>query len=177
MNRGTPGLPVHYQLLDFTQIHVHRVSDAIQPSHPLASPSPPAPNPSQHQSLFQWVNSSHEVAKVREFQLQHHSLQRNTRADLLQNGGIVIADLFDNRYVWFLEGRCFVKGNIQYNGVSCPLSSCPFGSRSLKWNAHSLWHRLSPATLSSFFFDWTGLLSPPPLQFGVALGLVDAEWK
>ena len=52
-----------------TQTHVHRVSDAIQPSHPLSSPSPPAPNPSQHQSLFQWVNSSHEVAKVLEFQL------------------------------------------------------------------------------------------------------------
>ena len=52
MNRSTPGLPLHHQLLDFTQTHVHRVSDAIQPSHPLSSPSPPAPNPSQHQSLF-----------------------------------------------------------------------------------------------------------------------------
>jgi len=69
MNRSTPGLPVHYQLLGFTQTHVHWVSDAIQPSHPLSSPSPPAPNPSQHQSLFQWVNSSHEVAKVLELQL------------------------------------------------------------------------------------------------------------
>ena len=69
MNRSTPGLPVHYQLLEFTETHVHRVSDAIQPSHPLLSPSPPAPNPSQHQSLFQWVNSSHEVAKGLEFQL------------------------------------------------------------------------------------------------------------
>ena len=53
MNHSTPGLPVHYQLPEFTQTHVHRVSDAIQPSHPLSSPSPPAPNPSQHQSLFQ----------------------------------------------------------------------------------------------------------------------------
>ena len=52
MNRGTPGLPVHHQLQEFTQTHVHRVSDAIQPSHPLSSPSPPAPNPSQHQSLL-----------------------------------------------------------------------------------------------------------------------------
>ena len=69
MNRSTPGLPVHHQLPEFTQTHVHRVSDAIQPSHPLLSPSPPAPDPSQHQSLFQWVNSSHEVAKVLEFQL------------------------------------------------------------------------------------------------------------
>ena len=69
MNRSTPGLPVHHQLPELTETHVHRVSDAIQPSHPLSSPSPLAPNPSQHQSLFQWVNSSHEVAKVLEFQL------------------------------------------------------------------------------------------------------------
>ena len=64
MNRSTPGLPVHHHLPEFTQTQGHRVGDAIQPSHPLSSPSPPAPNPSQHQSLFQWVNSSHEVAKV-----------------------------------------------------------------------------------------------------------------
>ena len=69
MNHSMPGLPIHHQLLEFTQNHVHRVSDAIQPSHPLSSPIAPAPNPSQHQSLFQWVNSSHEVAKVLEFQL------------------------------------------------------------------------------------------------------------
>ena len=69
MNLSTPGLPVHHQLPEFMQTHVHRVGDAIQPSHPLSSPSPPAPNPSQHQRLFQLVNSSHEVAKVFEFQL------------------------------------------------------------------------------------------------------------
>ena len=69
MNCSTPGVPVHHQLPEFTQTHVHRVSDAIQPSHPLSSPFPPAPNPSQHQSLFQWVNSSHQVAKVLEFRL------------------------------------------------------------------------------------------------------------
>ena len=85
MNRSMPGLPVHHQLPEFTQTHIHQVSDAIQPSHPLPFPSPPAPNPSQRQSLFQWVTSSHEVAKVLEFQLQHHSLQRNPRANL-QNG-------------------------------------------------------------------------------------------
>ena len=70
MNRSMPGLPIHHQLPEFTQSHVHWVGDAIQPSHPLSSPSPLATNPSQHQSLFQWVNSSHEVAKVLEFQLQ-----------------------------------------------------------------------------------------------------------
>ena len=68
MNHITPGLPVHHQLLEFTQTHIHGVGDGIQPSHPLSSPSPPAPNPSQHQGLFQWVNSLHEVAKVLEFQ-------------------------------------------------------------------------------------------------------------
>ena len=86
MNCSTPDIPAHHQLPEFTETHIHWVSDAIQPSHPLSSPSPLAPNPSQHQSLFQWVNSSHEVAKVLEFQLEHHSFQRNPRADLLQNG-------------------------------------------------------------------------------------------
>ena len=61
LNRSTPGLPVHHQLPEFTHTHIYRVSDAIQPSHPLSSPSPPAPNPSPNQSLFQWVNFSHEV--------------------------------------------------------------------------------------------------------------------
>ena len=69
MNCSTPGFPVHHQLPEFTQTDVHRVGDAIQPSHPLSSPSPLAPSPSQHQSLFQLVNSLHKVAKVLEFQL------------------------------------------------------------------------------------------------------------
>ena len=86
INCRTPGLPVHLQLLEFTQTHVHRVGDAIQPSHPLSSPFPPAPNPSQHQSLFQWANTSHEVAKVLEFQLEHQSFQWTPRTDLLQDG-------------------------------------------------------------------------------------------
>ena len=63
MNRSTPGLPVHHQLLESTQTHVHWVGDAIQPSHPLSSHSPPALNLSQYQSLFQWVSSSHQVTK------------------------------------------------------------------------------------------------------------------
>ena len=67
MDRSTPGLPVHHQLPEFTQTHVHHVGDAIQPSHPLLTPSPPAPNPSQHQSLFRWVNSSHELPKYWSF--------------------------------------------------------------------------------------------------------------
>ena len=80
---STPGLPIHHPLPEFTQTHVNQVRDAIQPSHPLSSPSPPAPNPSQHQGLFQWVNSLHEVAKVLEFQLQQQSSQLTPRTDLL----------------------------------------------------------------------------------------------
>jgi len=73
MNHSTPGLLVHHQLLEPTQTHVQQIDDAIQPSHPLWSPSPPSLNPSQHQGLFKWVRSSHQVAKVLEFQLQHQS--------------------------------------------------------------------------------------------------------
>ena len=83
MNHSTPGLPVHHQLQEFTQTHVHPVSDAIQTSHPLSSPSPPALNPSQHQGLFKWVSSLHQVTKVLEFQLQHQSFQWITRTNLL----------------------------------------------------------------------------------------------
>ena len=75
MDCSTPGLPVHHQLPELTQTHVHWVSDTIQPSHPLLSPSPPAPNLSQYQGLFKWVSFSHEVASVLEFQLQHQSFQ------------------------------------------------------------------------------------------------------
>ena len=75
MDCSTPGFPVHPQLQELAQTHVHRVSDAIQPSHPLSPSSPPALNLSQHQGLFQWVGSSPQVAKVLEFQLQHQSFQ------------------------------------------------------------------------------------------------------
>ena len=83
MDHSMPGLPVHHQLVEFTQTHVHWVSDATQPPHPLSSPSPPAFNLSQHQGLFQWVSSSHQVAKVLEFQPQHQSFQWIFRTDFL----------------------------------------------------------------------------------------------
>jgi len=75
MDCSTPGFPVYHQLLELAQTHVHQVDDAIQPSHPLSSPSPPAFNLPQHQGLFQGVSSSHQLAKVLEFQLQHQSFQ------------------------------------------------------------------------------------------------------
>ena len=86
MDCSTPGLPIYHQLPQLTQMHVYWVNDAIQPSHPLSSPSPPTFNHSQHQGLFKWVSSSHQVAKVLEFQLQHQSFQLTPRTDLLQDG-------------------------------------------------------------------------------------------
>ena len=86
MDCSMPGFPVHYQLPELAQTHVHQVSDAIQSSHPLSSPSPPAFNRSQHQVLFQWVSSSHQVAKVWAFQLQHQSFQWIFRTDFLEDG-------------------------------------------------------------------------------------------
>ena len=83
MDCSTPGFPVLHQLLELAQTHVHWVGDAIQPSHPLSSPSPPSYSLSQHQGLFQGVSSSHQVAKVLEFQLQHQSFQWTPRTDLL----------------------------------------------------------------------------------------------
>jgi len=89
MNCSTPGLPVHHQLPEFTQTHVHWVGDAIQPSHPLSSPFSPAPNPSQHQSLFQWVNSSHEVAE--------DSLLSTA------SPALIICRFFDDGLLWYFE--------------------------------------------------------------------------
>ena len=81
-----PGLPVHHQLPGSTQIHVRWVIDAIQPSHPLLSPSPPAFNLAQHHGLFKWVSSSHQVSKVLEFQLQNQSFQWTLRIDFPYDG-------------------------------------------------------------------------------------------
>ena len=86
MECSMPELPVHHQLPGFTQTHVHWAGNAIQQSHPLLSPSPPTFNLSQHQGLLQWVSSSHQVAKVLEFQLQHQSFQWIFRNDFLLDG-------------------------------------------------------------------------------------------
>ena len=83
MECNTPGFPIQHQFLDLAQTHVHRVGDAIEPSHPLPSASPPAFNLSQHKGLFQWVSSSHHAAKVLEFQLQQESLKWIFRIDFL----------------------------------------------------------------------------------------------
>ena len=96
MNRSTPGLPVHHQLSEPIQTHVHWVDDAVQPSHPLSSPSPPAHNLSPHQSLFKWASSLHQVAKVLEFQPQHQSFQwtpRTSKASILLHSAFFIVQL------------------------------------------------------------------------------------
>ena len=114
MNHSMPGLPVHHQLPESIQTHVHWVCDAIQPSHPLSSPSPPALSLSQHQGLFQWVSSSHEVAKVLEF--QHQSFQehpglisfRMDCLDLLAVQGTLKSLLQHRRdFNWFQKNQFF----------------------------------------------------------------------
>ena len=94
MDCSTPGLPIYHQLPEFTQIHVHQVGDVIQPSHPLLSPSPPALNLSQHQGLFQWVSSLHQVAKV---------LGASASAWVLQNLNIQLPITFVAHTVFLLD--------------------------------------------------------------------------
>ena len=112
MNCSTPGFPVLHYLPEFAQIHVHWVCDAIQPSHPLSSPSPPTFNLSQHQGLFQWVGSSHQVDKVLEFQLQHQSLQWIFRIDF--------------RIDWFdlLVVQGTLRSLLQHHSSKVPILQC-----------------------------------------------------
>ena len=109
MDYSKPGFPVHHQLLELTQTHIHWFSDAIQPSHPLSSPSPPAFNLSQHQGLFQWVSSLHQVAKVLELQLQHQSFQWIFRT-------VYIWDVTDkdNSKVWDFTKDCLFSDLSKY---------------------------------------------------------------
>ena len=113
MDCNMPGLPVHYQLLEFTQTHVHWVSDAIQPSHPLLSPSPLAFNFSQHQGLFQSVSSSHQVAKILELQLQHQSFQWTFRTDFFR------MDWLD-----LLEVQVTLKNLLQHHSSKASILLC-----------------------------------------------------
>ena len=120
MHRSTPGLSVHHKLLEFTQTHAHRVSDAIQPSLSLSPPSPPAPNPSQHQGLFQWVNSSHEVAKVLEL-----CLHRAKKCDnfLIMPSSPSFLKLFLFIKLIYFSYCCSVTQLIQtfYNPMDCSM--------------------------------------------------------
>ena len=132
MDCSTPGLPVHHQPSEFTQTHAHQVGDAIQPSHPLLSPSPPTFNLSQHQGLLKWVSSSHQVAKEMEFQLQHQSFQWILRTDLLSG---VISPLISSSIL----GTCQPGGSIFQCPIFLPFHTVMF----------SRCHNLSPKEVLS----------------------------
>ena len=124
MDCSTQGFPVHHELLELTQTHVHRVGDAIQPSHPLSSPSSLAFNLSQHQGLFQWVSSSHQVAKLLEFQLQHQVLPMNIQdwfplgwTDWISLQSKGLSRIFSNTTVqkhWFFQRSPFFMVQLSY---------------------------------------------------------------
>ena len=113
MDCSMPSLPVHHQLLELAQTHVHHVGDAIEPSHPLPSPAPPTFSLSQHHGLFQWVSFSHQVAKVLEFQLQHQSVE-----------WIFSTDFF--RIYWFdlLAGQGTLKSLLQHRSSKASILQC-----------------------------------------------------
>ena len=115
MALSTPSLPVHHQLSEFTQTHVHWVSDAIQPSPPLLSPSSLAFNLSQHQGLFQWVSSSHQVAKVLEFQLQHQSFQWICRTDFLRVDWLDLLAVIKYKYSYIYFGYILLLTPLERN--------------------------------------------------------------
>ena len=121
MNRRTPGLAVHHQLLEFTQTHAHWVGDAIQPSHPLSSPSPPAPNPSQHQGLFQWVKSSHEVAQSIGVSASASVLPMNTQdwSPLGWTGRISL----QSNGIWRVFSSTIVQNHQLFSGQLSPQSN------------------------------------------------------
>ena len=152
MNRSTPGLPVHHHLLEFTQTHIHEVSDAIQPSHPLSSSSPPAPNPSQHQSLFHWVNSSHEVAKLQSWSFSFSIIPSKERPGLIS---------FRMDWLDLLAVQGTLKGLLQHQsskasilrhsaqGLGDSYNSWPL-SLKLQLPQEQRWAPKSPSALSTF---------------------------
>ena len=132
MNRSTSGLPVYHHLPESTQTHVHWVSDAIQPSHPLSSPSPPAFNLSQNQGLFKWVSSSHQVVKALEFQFQHQSFQWIPRTDFLQD--------------WLVESPCSprtLKSLLQHHSSNASILLCSFLYSPTLTSIHDYWKNRS----------------------------------
>ena len=128
MNHSTPGFRVHHELPDLTQTHVHWVGDAIQPSHPLSSPSPPALNLSQNQGLFQWLSSLNQVAKVLEFQLQHQSFQWIFRTDLLQDWR-----------VWSPCSPGILRSLLQHHSSKASILCCSAFSTGQLISVHDCW--------------------------------------
>ena len=121
MDCSTSGFPVRHQLPELAQTHVHRVSDAIQPSHPLSSPSPPALNIFQHQSFFKWVSFSHQVAKVLEFQLQHQ-LQYSTDVEYSNEYSGLISFRIDRFDLLAVQGT--LKNLLQHHSSKASILQC-----------------------------------------------------
>ena len=174
MNCSTQGLPVHHQLPESTQTHVYWVGDAIQPSHPLSSPPPPALNLSQHQGLFKWVSSLHQVAKVLEFQLQHQPFQWTPRTDLLQDG--LVGSPYSPRdaqessptsqfksitssALSFLHGPALTSIHAAVAAAAALLQSCPTLYDPIDGSP-----RGSPVLGFSRQEHWTGLPFPSPMH-------------
>ena len=153
MNHSMPGLPVCHQLPEFTQTHVHCVGDAIQPSHPLSSPSPSALKLSQHQGLFKWVSFWHQVAKVMEFQLQHQSFQWIFSTEFFNKEFMIWATVSSQSYFcWLYRTSPSLAAKNITNLISVlSIWSCPRGEsvfscvvgRCLLWPVHSLGTTLS----------------------------------
>ena len=123
MNCSMPGLPVHHQLPESTQTYVLRVDDAIQPSHPLSSPSSPALNPSQHQGLFQWVNSSHEVAKYWSFSISPSN----------EHPGLIS---FRMHWLDLLAVQGTLKSLLQHHSSKTSIFRCSVAQLSSQSNSH-----------------------------------------
>ena len=145
MNHSMPVLPLHHQLLELTQTHVHRVGDAIQPSHPLSSPSPPAPNASQHQDLFQWINSLHEVAKILE-------LQQGTFSECFLPLTDIVAIFFS---------RSVVSDSLHPHGLQHARTPCPSPTPGVDSNSCLLSQWCHP-TISSSVIPFSSCLQSFP---------------
>ena len=146
MDCSMTGLPVHHQLPELAQTHIHWVGDAIQPTHPLLSPSPPTFNLSQHQGLSKWVSSLHQVAKVLEFQLQHQSFQRIFRTDFLKD--------------WLARSPCYPRDSQESSPAPVWrhqfFSAQPPSRQLTYWKPHlTSWETLFPSLQSS----WSVLLT------------------
>ena len=164
MDCSMPGLPVHHQLPEFTQTHVHWVCDAIQPSHPLLSPSSPTFNLSQHQGVFKWVGSWHQVAKVLGFYIQHQSFQWIFRIYLHSSPTLFTAEVFSLlpwkhlkcvNFIYYLISKCLLL---------LLLLLCHFSHVWLCATPQTAAHQAPPSLAFSRQEHWSGLPFPPPIH-------------